>query len=651
MKIRGFYYDSFFIVATALAAAISAVLTVVLYDGKWLAVAEAAVFFIIFLYGFIRMMRNKIRYKKILQSAVKSLDYTDSKALTSLPFPVAVCDDGGRIIWANDSFINDIFEDDITQTSNLRSVIGDVDARKHTVGVKCNDRYYSIFTIVFYSEGKEYTDYCFIDNTRLKTIEEKYNRSIPYVLIVETDNIDENDEIHRDSEKAEIKSDIESMLDVWSDKYNSVLKRISDDRFIIVTEKSNIGLMCDDKFSIIDEVRNYTYKDRQVNITLSIGAASGENILSAEKEARKALDISLDRGGDQVTLKEKNDYKFFGGVSKSAERKYKVKSRIWSAQIINELSECKNVIVMGHTRSDFDSVGSAFAMTFACRSLGKEAYLLINSANTLSEPLVRDIRSSDYADYLATEDKIKEVFGSDTLLIVCDSHKSSIVDYPAVFNRAEHKIIIDHHRLDPSADVSGALFLHNPGASSTCEMVSELLQYMIPDVKLPPVLAGAILSGIMLDTKNFIVNSGARTFEAAAYLRKCGADTIKIKRYFDNSLESNKLKNKVLINAQIYNDCAVALVDENTENPRIIASQAADELLNSSNVLASFVLYRENNKVCISSRSMGEINVQLIMEALGGGGHQTMAACQLDSVDINSAKAMLLAEIDKSKER
>lgn len=650
MKTKGSYFDGLFIGITALAAAVFALLTVIIYDGKRLAAAEAIVFGIILIYGIIRIVVNKKNFRNILQSAAKSLDYTDSKALTSLPFPVAVCDDCGKIIWSNSSFIENIFEEDISQTSNIRSIIGDADIKKHSVGIKCNDKYYSVMTLNFYTNGREYTDYCFIDNTRLKTVEEKYNRSIPYVVIIETDNIDENDEIHRDSEKAEIKSDIESMLDAWADKNNSVLKRISDDRFIIVTEKSNINLMTDGKFSIIDEVRNYKYKDRPVNITLSIGAAFGDSILSAEKEARKALDISLDRGGDQVTLKDKNDYIFFGGVSKSAERKYKVKSRIWSSQIINELTECKNVIVMGHTRSDFDSVGSAFAMTFACRNLGKEAYLVINESNTLSQPLVKDIKASEYADYLATEDKIKEIFNIDTLLILCDSHKSTIADYPVLFNRAEHKIIIDHHRLDPAADVSRALFLHNPGASSTCEMVSELLQYMIPDVKLPPVLAGAILSGIMLDTKNFIVNSGVRTFEAAAYLRKCGADTIKIKKYFENSLESNKLKNKVLINAQIYNNCAIAYVDESTVNPRIIASQAADELLNSNNVLASFVIYKENGRICISSRSMGEINVQLIMEEMGGGGHQTMAACQLDTVDINSAKQMLLAEIDKIKE-
>lgn len=649
MKFKGFRYDIAYIAATFFAACVFATVTGLVYHNKNLAVAEAVVFGLVFLYGFVRTFTAKIRYKKVLLTTAKKLDYTDNKVLSNLPFPVTVCDDNGLIVWSNEIFIKDILDNDISGITNIHSVVGDIDTKKYSIGVKTNNKYYSIFTIDFKKDGTDYKVYCFADNTKLKSVEEKYIHSIPYVMIIEIDNVDDNDEIYRDSEKAEINSNIEGMVDSWCEKFNSVVKRIGDDRFMIITEKKNILQMKEDKFSIIDQVRDYNYKDRKVNITLSVGAASADNILLAEKEAKRALDLALDRGGDQVALKEKNEYVFFGGVSKSADKKFKIKSRIWASQLTDQVLSSSQVYVCGHTRSDFDAIGSAFAVAFACKKLGVNSKVLINENNTLAAPLISEIKKTDFADMIVNSSFVPASVDNNSLFILCDTHKKSICDFPALFNSATKKVIIDHHRLDPDADNTGCFSIHNPNASSTCEIVTEILQYMIPEVKLPPVVAGGLLSGIMLDTKSFSINSGVRTFEAAAFLRKSGVDTSKIKRYFSNTIEANKNKNKVIFNTEVYNNCAVSYVDNGTSNPRIIASQSADELLNSSDISASFVMYNEDDKICISARSGGNVNVQLIMESLGGGGHQNMAACQLSGVDLNKAKEILIAEIVKIK--
>jgi c-di-AMP phosphodiesterase-like protein len=646
MKFKGFYYDSVFMLITAVASFGLIAVTALVLDKKGLALLEAGLFFLIFVYAFVRAMNVRKRYKKMLRSTAEKLDYSNKKNLSSLPYPIAVSNDHGFITWANELFIDNILNTPISQDTNIRSLIKNFEEAGFGNSIKAKDKFYTVYSFPFYSDSVKYYAFSFFDNTELKQIEETYYDTRPYVIIAETNNIDDNNDIQRDSEKTEIKSVVEGFLDDWCERFNSVVKKISDDRFMIVTEKTNIQQMIDDKFSVLDTVRQYSYKGRQIRVTLSMGAAAGKTIYNAENEARKALELALDRGGDQVALKKEDEYIFFGGVSKSTDRKFRIKIRFWSNKLLKEFKESSNVIICGHQFSDFDSLGASVGMAYACNSIGLKANIAFNPEKTLAGPLYDELMNSEFSDYFINFREATELMGDNTLFILCDTHSPKMCEFPELFAGVRRKVIIDHHRVAPGTDTDDGLFIHNPGVSSACEIVTELIQYVISDNRVHPLIAQALLSGIVLDTKNYILRSGSMTFEAAAYLCNSGADTVRVNKYFSNSLEVNKQIKSVVLNAHEYGRFVISEVSEDSGNNKLIAAKAADELLNSKSINASFVLYKDGDAACVSARSFGETNVQLIMEKLGGGGHQTMAACQRKDIDMDTLKSMLISELD-----
>lgn len=646
MKFKGFRYDGLFIIAISVAAAIFAAVTAVSYDTR-LAIAESVVFFLIFLYGFVRLFTAGKKYKRMLSVTAVKLDYSDNKVLSSIPFPVAVCNEEGYITWSNDLFVNDLMQGNITQLSNINIILGGNFKNNTEDCINVGDCFYIVTSVCFFKDGVNYTAYKFTDCTELKLSEIKYFSTKPYIIIAETDNIDDNRDLFRDSEKTEIKSKIEGMLEAWAEGFNAVMKRISDDRLMIIAEKSNVDNMINDKFSIIDKVRNCTYKDKNINVTLSIGAASSETIKDTEKQARKSLDIALSRGGDQAAvLNDDGNYIFFGGVSKSSDKKYKIKSRLWASQLVKLMDGCSNVIVLGHSSSDFDSIGSAFGIAYACSTLGIKTDVVYNSETTLAGPLLDDILSSEYSGFLINSETAKSIIDKRTLLILTDTHITDYSDCPELFGKTDKIAVIDHHRLKPGTQTEKYLFVHNPNASSASEIVTEMIQYIVKDEQIPAIVAQALLTGITLDTKGFVLRSGTRTFEAAAYLRSNNADSVKVSKYFNNSPEISKVINQVILNSEIYGSFAVSQVPNEQKSQRLIASKAADELLNTQGIKASFVIFTEGSSTCISARSLGETNVQLIMEAFGGGGHQTMAACKMENSNREEAEKLLLERLN-----
>lgn len=646
MKFKGFHYDGFFLSLAAVSAAALTALTAFRFGDKKFAVTEALIFTAVFVFGFVRMFSARFRYGRALSFAAKKLDYTDSKVLSTSPYPVALCNSEGKIIWANDLFRADISEN-LTQMTDIKSLLGnnfDIDFNNYAL---INDRYYLVNSVTFHKQGESYTAYKFIDNTDLKLTEFKYESGIPHVVLFQIDNIDDNPNLGRETEKTELQSIILGMIYDWCDRFNSTVKKISEDRLMTVTERSNINDMIADKFSALNSVRNYKYKEKNMQVTLSIGVSSGESIKDSEKNARKALETAINRGGDQAAiLFEDGSYSFFGAVSKSADKKNKVKIKLWARQLSDEILAADRILISGHKSADFDSLGSAFGIAYACMYLGKEVNIIYDDKLSLAGDVADLIRESGNIDLIKSPDESAALVTPDTLFILTDTHVPHISDGAAAYDACSHRVIIDHHRLVPGTETDKFLFIHNPNASSACEIVTELLQHIIKEDRIDATVADALLAGIMLDTKEFVLRTSTVTFEVAAFLKSSGADTLKINKFFFNDAQTGKIINKVVLDSETYNGFAVSRVDNDIPKARLIASKAADELLRISGIKASFVLYEENGRACISARSFGDVNVQLIMEALGGGGHQTMAACQIKNADVDSAKEMLLSELD-----
>ncbi|MCI8501189.1 MAG: DHH family phosphoesterase, partial [Oscillospiraceae bacterium] len=351
-------------------------------------------------------------------------------------------------------------------------------------------------------------------------------------------------------------------------------------------------------------------------------------------------------GGDQAVVKTVNGYDFYGGISKGIEKHTRVKSRIIATALLELVETSENVIVMGHRASDLDCVGSAVALAQAIRRLGKPAIVAIDRKSSLASSLITKVSENGAENLFVHPDVAKDYVSRRTLLIIVDTHNPLFVESNELYKLCKNVVVIDHHRKMVNYIDNAVIFHHEPFASSTSEMVSELLQYFGDRCRPTREDAEALLSGIMLDTRNFAIRTGVRTFEAAAYLRRIGADTVAVRKLFSSTMDDYQRRSSLVQNAEIYRNCAIAVSSQNFEDIRIVAPQAADELLGINEVAASFVIYNTGGGISLSARSMGELNVQVVMEYLGGGGHHTMAGAQLKDVTAEEAKEKLLAAID-----
>lgn len=487
----------------------------------------------------------------------------------------------------------------------------------------------------------------FIDVTEMERDALLYRQTRPSVMLIVLDNYNELMQKAKESEKSRILSAVDSMLEDFSNKMtNSFIKRYDGEQFLMVVEEQHLEKIIQSRFSILDDVRKI--ESGGLSVTLSIGIGRGEKTLAeSEVSARQALDMALGRGGDQAAIKTGTLYEFYGGVSKGVEKRTKVKSRMVANALSELIANADKVLVMGHKFGDLDCVGASAGMATAIRSMGKKAYIVIDREKNLSKTLIEMVMSDEgNHDLFIDPDEALFTITPHTLLIVCDTHTRNLVESQEVYERCKTVVVIDHHRKMVNHIDNAVIFYHEPYASSASEMVTELVQYMGENCTITSVVAQALLAGIMLDTRSFAMRTGVRTFEAAAYLRRIGADTVVVRKMFSNTMDSYQRKSRIVGNAQIYRGCAVAQSDFSSDDMRVVAPQAADELLSIDGVDASFVLYEAGGVINISARSMGLINVQLIMEKMGGGGHQTMAATQLKGIEMEKAKQLLFESID-----
>ncbi|MDR3312862.1 MAG: DHH family phosphoesterase [Oscillospiraceae bacterium] len=460
------------------------------------------------------------------------------------------------------------------------------------------------------------------------------------VLQIALDGVDELRQELRESERVEIRAGIEALLEEWAAQYGGLLAKLADNRFLLIVLQPAMEHMLESKFPILDAVRGYVFRDKRMEVTLSIGAGQGESFAECEQNSRQALDMALGRGGDQAAVKNPDlSYQFFGGVSKRVEKTEKVKVRILATAFAELIRGSERVLVMGHRSSDFDCLGAAAGLCALAQGLGKPAAIVMDLENTLAMPLVDLLREESAAAQFISPKQALEELSAKTLVIVVDTHTAHQAESAALCEQAKMIAVIDHHRQAVDFIQNSVVFHHDPGVSSTSEMVTELLQYSSPRPKLSRAQAEALLAGIYLDTRGFLLRTGVSTFEAAAWLRGRGADMVRVRRLFAGGQEEFRRRTEIVANAKIFDRCAVSIARGGGNGWRLLCAQAADELLNLEDVDAAFVLFAEGEQICISARSLGARNVQLIMERLGGGGHQTMAAAQLPAAEVTMEDA------------
>lgn len=592
-----------------------------------------------------------IRFQSYVYTSVKAakkvLFGKEYDALEQFTMPLAIVGEAGDIVWANPAFLESAGGARDCRGENVMKflyphTIQQVVAAKGT-DVTIGDRQFTAFA----SKMEQGHILCLVDDTYYKAINREYVEKHPVVALAHFDNREELARDSSGSEDARIASEVEQVLTEWAQSMGGFLRRLSGGRFLILTDEIHIRQAMEKRFEVLDKIREIKAGERR-SATVSIGVARGaETLQEAEQWARKALEMALGRGGDQVAVKQKNDtYEFFGGLSKGVEKRDKVRTRVIAATLSDHIKESENVLIMGHRFSDLDSMGAAVGLwSVITKALHKPAFVVVDRQQTLAGQIVEriDANSGDRVVFLSPMDAMEQL-SPRTLLIVVDTHSPDFVESRELLNHVSRVVVIDHHRLMVKRIDNAIVFYHEPYASSASEMVAELVQY-IGDSTLTQHEAEALLAGIMLDTKSFVLKTGVRTFEAAAYLRRRGADTVEVKRMFSDSIDSYKAKYRIVSGAEIQQNCAIACADKEFPDIRIVSSQAADELLSIRGVKASFVIYPTGNVMNISARSLGDINVQLVMEVLGGGGHLTMAATQLPNLTIDQAKAKLMAAI------
>lgn len=598
----------------------------------------------------IQVTRRNFQYSALISEEIKAENKT---SMYSLPMSVVITDSQRKIIWFNKSFAEG-FEAEAVYGGSFDS-ISDLPFEKFTVEggieIKHNDRYYRAYANkpAEKAESNVFLIYLSDITDHVNMIVEK-KLSHPVVMLIMIDSFEDLFDGSLESETAHVTVQIDRLLEDFIAETTGILRKQSRNRFWAVVEERHIAKLIESKVKLLDKAREIQVNDR-ITVTLSIGIGrTAATISESESFAKQALEMAQGRGGDQAAIKTVSGFEFYGGVSKGVERSNKVKARIIANQLIQLVESSDRVYIMGHKFSDLDSVGSSVGLTCAIRNLGKKANVVVDSLASLSTQLIERLQAADDSKdplFISPSDAVNSIT-DDSLLIISDTHNPLMLESQELHAKAKQVVIIDHHRKTVNFIDNSLIFYHEPYASSASEMVTEILGYFGKAGKVTALQAEALLAGIMLDTKNFTIKTGVRTFEAAAFLRKLGADTVNVKGLFANSIESYRQKAALVSRSELYKRCAIAATTVYSPDMRLIAPQAADELLGIENVDASFVYYKSGgDEIYISARSLGALNVQIVMEYLGGGGHQTMAGAQLKGVSIEDTGKKVKDAIDK----
>jgi c-di-AMP phosphodiesterase-like protein len=601
-----------------------------------------AISFVILLTGiFIVESIFQRQFRSYSKELVDQLDRSSKLALTELPIGVFLYDQENKIIWHN-SFIQDMFGDRNLIDQFVSDIFPTPETPSGSFSLIMGNRSYQ------FTHYPEHRLYMIQDVTPLATLHKRIELERTVLGFLQLDNYDEAGQGLSDQEEAELQANILNTITTWAKRYDIALKRIDTDKMFVVTNQQTLEELIQNRFDILDLVREQT-RQHKIPITLSIGITNvGINMVDRSNHAQAALQVALARGGDQAAVQGKERVKFFGGKTNAMEKRTRVRARVISGSLGKMIDDSRQVLVMGHKDPDMDALGAAIGMLRFASLHDRPAFMVVDQPDMTTQRLMRELEQHPLGENLVTASEALEVIEeTGTLLIIVDTNKPSFVIEPEVVKRAEKIVVIDHHRRGEDYVEDAVITYIEPYASSTCELVTELLQYQ-DELTLDPLESTALLAGIVVDTKNFSARAGSRTFEAASFLRRHGADLFMVQSLLREDLTSLMNRSELLQHTKtVLGRYAIVVGEEDRHYDQITIAQTADALVNLHGVEASFVIARRDDKmVAISARSAGKLNVQVIMEEMGGGGHLTNAACQLKGVRVDQAEAKLLSHLE-----
>ena len=617
----------------------------------------------IFVYTIWSNNKRKTEISEHINELTVSVDKAAQSTIINSPFPLVVLETNGNIIWKSSNFIKEFANIDTgtTLTDVIKELKLKIENGQNTNNIsisesmKIGDKNYKViaeYTKLREKEHKNSSEYMatvyFLDETNYVKLLEEYTNSRTCIGIIVLDNYEELMQRVTEEEKLKITSNAEKNIYSWVNKYDGLLVKAERDTYVCIFDQLNLEKIKEDKFEILDEIKEIKTQDN-IQLTLSIAISENEKTNSEEyKSAKAVIDIALGRGGDQAIIKQNGKYYFFGGRTQEVEKRTRVKARIVAQALEELMNSASNVIIMGHTNSDIDAMGSGMGVYRIAKTIGKDAYIVNETNGTSLDNFINDLKDiEEYNDVIIDKAEALNKISADSLLVVVDTDKKNYVEAPELLDKTDKIVVIDHHRRGTDYIENAILTFHEVYASSACELVTELVEYAEKTVKLTKFEVEALYAGIMMDTKNFTFKTGVRTFEAAAFLRKCGVDIIKVKKWFQSDLETYNKISEIVAKSEIIDDTiAISIYDKEDSDANITCAKAADELLTISNITASFVIGKMGDKIYISGRSIGDINVQLILEKLGGGGHITVAGAQVEGMTQEEVKQELINRIN-----
>jgi len=630
-----------------------------------LTIPAIIIYALIMIYTYWTNQKRMAEVSEHIKDLTLNVDQVSKRTLINSPFPLIIVETDGSIIWKSTKFVEEFNNKDVDIDINeildeiikeLKLEIQNSDSKDNKIRneVIINNRNYQILGEYVKSKTtdkkQEYmATLYFVDETDFIKLKTDFENSQNCIGIAMIDNYEEIIQRTSSDEQIQIFSQIEKMIYDWAATFNGLVVKAERDTFIWLCDEKSLRQLEESKFNILDLIKEIN-ANAKIQSTLSIAVSDeGDSNYEKYKIAKNSIDIALGRGGDQAVVRKNGKYTFFGGRTQELEKRTKVKARSVANALEELIAECENVIIMGHTNGDIDSLGSSLGIYRFAKSYDKEAFIVSSSVGIGLENFVEYAkRNEEYNRIIIGKEEAIEITNSNSLLIIVDTHKKNYSDVPELIDMAGKIVIIDHHRMSTDYIDNAVLTFQEVYASSAAELVTELIVYSDKNIKLTNVEAEGLYAGIMMDTKNFTFKTGVRTFEAAAYLRKCGVDIIKVKKWFQSDLSTYNMISEIVAKSELVGESiAISVYDAEDKDANIICAKAADELLTISDITASFVIGNMGDKICISGRSLGDINVQVILEKLGGGGHITLAGAQVEGMSIYDVKRELIGKINE----
>ena len=621
-------------------------------------------FIAIMAYTYFANNKRKSEISQHLQDLTLNVNAAAKNSLIHSPFPLIILETDGNIIWRSTRYVSEFANEDMSLYINelLDRINNKIEQQKDEKdknikeNIKIGNNDYKVLgefiksgTINKKKQSDKYMMILyFIDETEEVKLKKEYENSKNCIGILMIDNYEETMLQIDAEERPQLMAEIEKAIYEWANRVDGIMIKSDRDRFVYVFDYKYLEKIKEDKFSILDTIKDISIN--KVQVTLSI-AISNDGLTNKEKykTAQAAMDVILGRGGDQATIRENDKYIFFGGRTTEFEKRTKVKARIVAHALEELIKETDQVMIMGHNNPDIDAIGSALGISRLAKSLDKKVNIVASTEGLALKELLQSLsEDQEYEGLIINKEIAENEITPETLLVVVDTNKISHVEAPELLDKTSRIAIIDHHRRSTDFIKDSILTFHEVYASSAAELVTEVLQYTEVQPKLTTLEAEALYAGIMMDTKNFTFKTGVRTFEAAAYLRRYGVDIIKVKKWFQSDLETYKKITNIIDKTEIIRDTiGISTYESEDKDAGVVCAKAADELLTIGNITTSFVLGNVGDMISISGRSIGEINVQLILEKMGGGGHSTVAGVQIQGKTIKEVKQELIKKIDE----